>query len=429
FLDQVIVTEAKKGFGPGEQDWGHFEVRPGAYMFWWLYYVNPPVKSPDFDVFDKPLLIWLQGGPGVASTGYGNFIEFGPLDINLQKRNYTWVNDYNVLFIDSPVGTGFSYVENDSLYVNDNQEIVNDLMGCIGKFFDRVPRFRNVSSYILGESYGGKVVVEFAHIWYKAQEKGTIISKLQGIGLGSPWISPIDSIYHSAEYLLNMGMIDTIDYIDVQKSTKELQKLINSEEWIQAFNIFLTNCADRYLYRISDFNNILIEKKFVSSHIYTSGYRKFSNYTNDFEDLNKSLQSSINNTVKKALNLTDYEWTISSDPVYEHLIADFLKPVTNTVEKLLNETSLKVYVFNGQLDPIIPTAGTLAWMEKLKWRHAELWRSTKRDALVVDNILEGFVKGYGTLRLYWISRAGHMAPLDNPFAMKAILQDITTENF
>lgn len=136
-------------------------------MFWWLYYVNPPVKSQDFDVFNKPLLIWLQGGPGAASTGYGNFMEFGPLDINLQKRNYTWVNDYNVLFIDSPVGTGFSYVENNSLYVTDNQEMVNDLMGCIGKFFDRIPPFRNVSSYIMGESYGGKVVVELAHIWYK----------------------------------------------------------------------------------------------------------------------------------------------------------------------------------------------------------------------------------------------------------------------
>lgn len=115
----------------------------------------------------------------------------------------------------------------------------------------------------------------------------------------------------------------------------------------------------------------------------------------------------------------------------------------------MNETSLKVYVFNGQLDPVVPTAGTLKWMEKLKWRHAETWKSTKRDPLVVDNILEGFVKGYGTLRLYWISRAGHMvsqkltslivtiiilnftlqAPPDNPFAMKAILQDITTDNF
>ncbi|XP_074101548.1 retinoid-inducible serine carboxypeptidase-like isoform X2 [Cotesia typhae] len=396
-------------------------------MFWWLYYVNSPVKSQDFDVFNKPLLIWLQGGPGAASTGYGNFMEFGPLDMNFQKRNFTWVNDYNVLFIDSPVGTGFSYVENDSLYVSNNQEMVNDLMRCIGKFFDRIPSFRNVSSYIMGESYGGKVVVELAHVWYKAQERGTIISKLQGIGLGSPWISPIDSLYHSAEYLLNMGMIDPLDYIEIQKSTKEVEKLINSEDWNHAFNVFLRNCADRYLYMIGDFNNILLEKKFFSSHKYTSGYRKSSNYIQEFEDLNKSLQSSIN-SVKKALNLTDYEWTISSDPVYQHLIADFLKPVTNTVEKLLNETNLKVYVFNGQLDPIVPTAGTLTWMEKLKWRHAETWKSTKRDPLVVDNILEGFIKGYGTLRLYWISRAGHMAPPDNPFAMKAILQDITTTN-
>lgn len=125
-------------------------------------------------------------------------------------------------------------------------------------------------------------------------------------------------------------MIDPLDYIEVQKSTKEVEKLINSEDWTDAFYVFLRNCADRYLYMIGDFNNILLEKKFVSSHKYTSGYRKSSNYIQEFEDLNKSLQSSINNSVKKALNLTDYEWSVSSDPVYQHLIADFLKPVTNT---------------------------------------------------------------------------------------------------
>lgn len=35
---------------------------------------------------------FLQGGPGSSSCGYGNFMEIGPLDVNLNPRNETWVN-------------------------------------------------------------------------------------------------------------------------------------------------------------------------------------------------------------------------------------------------------------------------------------------------------------------------------------------------
>lgn len=56
-------------------------------MFWWLYYTTADVPN----YYDKPLIIWLQGGPGASSTGYGNFEEIGPLNLNLAYRNYTWV--------------------------------------------------------------------------------------------------------------------------------------------------------------------------------------------------------------------------------------------------------------------------------------------------------------------------------------------------
>lgn len=56
-------------------------------MFWWLYYTTSDVEKPE----SKPLIIWLQGGPGGSSTGYGNFEELGPLDSNLNPRNHTWV--------------------------------------------------------------------------------------------------------------------------------------------------------------------------------------------------------------------------------------------------------------------------------------------------------------------------------------------------
>lgn len=107
---------------------------------------------------------WLPGGPGMPSSGYGNFVEIGPLDINYQRKNYTLAEDFNVLFIDNPVGVGYSYVEDNSTQLpKNNKEIADDLMRFFEMFIKKRPEFSNTSLYIFGESYGGKMAVEFAY--------------------------------------------------------------------------------------------------------------------------------------------------------------------------------------------------------------------------------------------------------------------------
>jgi len=39
----------------------------------------------------------VQGGPGASGTGFGNFMEIGPLDVNLKPRNTTWVSTVFVI--------------------------------------------------------------------------------------------------------------------------------------------------------------------------------------------------------------------------------------------------------------------------------------------------------------------------------------------
>jgi len=89
-IKNFFSSKGRKGFGLGEQEWGYVQVRSNANMFWWLYYTTANVNS----YYDRPLIIWLQGGPGGSSTSYGNFEELGPLDVNLKSRNYTWVINY-----------------------------------------------------------------------------------------------------------------------------------------------------------------------------------------------------------------------------------------------------------------------------------------------------------------------------------------------
>ena len=114
FFALIAPSSAKGSLSqiPNE-DWNYVKVRENAFMFWWLYgaQTNDPSQR-----LDKPLIMWLQGGPGGSSTGFGNFEELGPLTVDLKPRNTTWLRAANVLFVDNPVGAGFSYVTENSAF-------------------------------------------------------------------------------------------------------------------------------------------------------------------------------------------------------------------------------------------------------------------------------------------------------------------------
>lgn len=75
------------------------------------------------------------------------------------------------MFIDNPVGTGFSYVDSNSLLATNNQEVADDLVELMRIFYDQYPKFKTVPLYILCESYGGKMAVDFALTLDKVREK------------------------------------------------------------------------------------------------------------------------------------------------------------------------------------------------------------------------------------------------------------------
>jgi serine carboxypeptidase 1 len=134
-----------------DESWGYVTVRPGAHSFWWLYGANAtPADRPTL-----PLIMWLQGGPGASSTGYGNFAEMGPLDWYLKPRASAWTNaPANLLFVDNPVGAGFSYVDDLTLLPKTNGDIAKDLVALAAAFFDKYSELQGTPFYVFTESYG-----------------------------------------------------------------------------------------------------------------------------------------------------------------------------------------------------------------------------------------------------------------------------------
>ncbi|XP_070529256.1 retinoid-inducible serine carboxypeptidase isoform X2 [Cardiocondyla obscurior] len=389
-------------------------------MFWWLYYTTANVDS----YYDRPLVIWLQGGPGGSSTSFGNFEELGPLDVDLNPRNYTWVKDYNVLFIDNPVGTGYSYVDAASAYTRTNVQIAKDLVECMRGFYKELPKFKNVPTYITTESYGGKMGAEFALVWDRAQKAGTIESNLKGVALGDAWISPIDSVVTWAPFLLSTGMVDSEGFKAIDNAAQITNKQVENGKWTQA-TIAWSNTQGVVLQKTHnvDFYNILTK----TSPGYRSSLFKGGRIMYPYLDQSAafSLESLMNGPVREALGIRATHGS-QSDDVFSYLTEDFMKPVIHIVESLLNETSLTVFVYTGHLDLIVDTPGTLLWVEKLKWKSANTWKNSVRRPLVAEDIVEGYFKAQDNFRMYWVNRAGHMVPRDNPAAQEIILRDLTS---
>ena len=87
----------------------------------------------------------------------GDIVGFEQLNsFNLQMQ----VGD--LVFVDNPVGTGFSYVESLNAYSQNNQQIGADLVAWATDFFTLHSEYATRPFYIFCESYGGKMSAEFA---------------------------------------------------------------------------------------------------------------------------------------------------------------------------------------------------------------------------------------------------------------------------
>ena len=112
-----------------------------------------------FNTRNAPLILWLQGGPGGSSL-FGLFIEHGPFyvtdQLELKPRTTAWSLPYNVLYIDQPVGTGFSFTKNDAGYATNQEMVADDLYEAMKQFYTLFPDLLQSDLYITGESYAGK---------------------------------------------------------------------------------------------------------------------------------------------------------------------------------------------------------------------------------------------------------------------------------
>ncbi|AQK43904.1 serine carboxypeptidase1 [Zea mays] len=208
------VVTRMRGFDgplPFYLETGYVEVdeQQGVQLFYYF------VRS-ERDPYEDPLLLWLSGGPGCSGIS-GLAYEIGPLKFDargqgefptLLYRPETWTKVSNIIFVDSPVGTGFSYAKSEEGLETGDTKQVKQLVIFLRKWLQDHPRFVMNPLYIAGDSYSGLIIPTLALEIDRSIELGEkIFSGLKGYIAGNPLTGGQFDTDSQIPYFHAMGLV------------------------------------------------------------------------------------------------------------------------------------------------------------------------------------------------------------------------------
>ncbi|KAE8801525.1 Serine carboxypeptidase-like protein [Hordeum vulgare] len=121
---------------------------------------------------EDPVVIWLRGGPSCSSE-LALFYENSPFHIadnmSLLWNEFGWDQESNLIYVDQPTGTGFSYSFDSHDTRHNEAGVSNDLYDFL-QVIIVAPVYVENDFYITGESYVGHYIPSFATRVYKGNK-------------------------------------------------------------------------------------------------------------------------------------------------------------------------------------------------------------------------------------------------------------------
>jgi len=416
---------------------GYLKVSPKKQFH---YMLNIHDEDPE----NKPLVLWLNGGPGCSSLD-GWINENGPMILNKNgtfKRNeYAWNKAANMLYIESPVEVGFSYFVNQSysdFYFNDDIVAKDNFLALLN-FFIKFPEYKGKEFYISGESYAGIYIPMLAYeiINYNKEVPDDNKINLKGIMIGNGVVNntlsnegySLYDYYFTHHFASYETRLEFNEYCYHNFSNKECNKVKSKMKK-------LTQNINRYNYleecelptmldgEINYYSNYYLKNSWAFPDLKEKQVLIKNKNKLFSEENNEKLTAEIpcfydkhiinyfnRNDVKKALHVKmDIKWDLCSFWVGY----DYYKQKKGSIWVIpkLIKNNLRILIFNGDTDMVVPFNQNLEWIESLKLDIEEPWR--KWRAYGDKNNISGYVTKYKGLTFCTIKGAGHEVPRWKP---------------
>ncbi|KAF3989063.1 hypothetical protein FT663_02997 [Candidozyma haemuli var. vulneris] len=392
------------GLDSVDQYTGYLDVEElKKHFFYWFFESR---NDPEND----PVILWLNGGPG-CSSATGLFFELGPSSINatLQPKfnPYSWNSNASVIFLDQPVGVGYSYTEGEDIV--STAAAAKDVYIFLELFFQKFPQFIKNKFHIAGESYAGHYIPAFAsEIINNADRSFELASVLIGNGITDPLIQ---YEYYRPMMCGEGGYkpVLTTDQCEQMEKDYPLCAVL-TKACYHAQNAF--TCVPANLY---------CEKKLFGPYIETGlnpyDIRKDCSDGGSCYVEQDYIDEYLNvDFVKEAIGAETDIFTGCDDKVFQNFIlnGDEMRPFQQFVAELL-EKDIPVLLYEGDKDVICNWLGNRAWSDALEYSKHDLFEAQPlRPWHTKDGVLAGEVKNYDKFTFVRVYDAGHMVPYDQP---------------
>ncbi|XP_073156558.1 serine carboxypeptidase-like [Henckelia pumila] len=362
-----------------------------------------------------PVVIWLTGGPGCSSE-LALFYENGPFHItsnlSLEWNDFGWDKVSNLVYVDQPTGTGFSYSNDNDDLRHDEEGISNDLYDFLQAFFKEHPQYANNDFYITGESYAGHYIPAFAaRVHQGNKDKEGLHINLKGFAIGNGLTNPEIQYKAYTDYALDMKLITQSDHESMSNSVNRC---------IQAIKLCGadgdSSCVSAYIACNNIFNRIVSISG--GKNYYDIRKNCVGDLCYDFSNMENFLNLK---SVRDDLGVGEIDFVSCSSTVYEAMVNDWMRNLEVGIPALL-EDGIKLLVYAGEYDLICNWLGNSRWVHAMEWNGQKGFVAARTVPFAVDGLEAGLQKGHGPLTFLKVHNAGHMVPMDQPKASLEMLR-------
>ncbi|KAI4313359.1 hypothetical protein L6164_026345 [Bauhinia variegata] len=378
------------GFGdlPFQLETGYVGVGENDEVQLFYYFVESQ-RCP----FEDPVLLLFAGGPGCSGLSPFFYLN-GPLMFDYTNFNgsspklllnpHTWTKVLNIIYIDAPVGTGFSYSRSKQGYYISDKQWVEHSYTFLRKWFVGHPQFQSNPLYIGGCSYSGVITPLLVEKVYEGNKEGVRPYKnIKGYLLSSPktdWFVDINFRVQFAHQvaLVSDELHESIkesckgNYVNIdpnnKKCVKDFEAFSQLIHGLNALQILEPICVDG-----PSKNRRVLEDSETILQSFPEGSASWCRGTKGhFTRCNRSLA-----------------YTIDIFSVVE-------------IHKYLSNTNLRALVYCADQDLQIPHISTQSWIKSLNLTISDTWH-----AIFVDDQVAGYTETYQEKDYYMTYGTGH----------------------
>ncbi|KAL4616429.1 hypothetical protein ACB092_07G198700 [Castanea dentata] len=401
-----------------------------------FYYFIESERSPK----DDPLLLWLTAGPGCSSFS-GLVYEIGPLSFDFDNSSrdsptfklnpFSWTKVANIIFVDVPVGTGFSYARNWEGYSITDTISAAQTYSFLRKWLLAHPAFHKNQLYVAGDSYSGILVPIIVQKISDGNEAGVKPAmNLQGYVLGNPATTPHDDYNSRIPFAYMKALISQEQFESTKTNCKGEYINVDPNNTLCVNDLHtVTDCIQKiYSSHILEPTCSLTSPKPVGSKLDASLLGEDAIHLLSLTQVPEPWCRSYNyilsyiwankETVQRALHIregTIRKWVRCNTSLsYTDDVFSTLEYHQNFIKK-----GYRILIYSGDHDMVIPHISTYAWIESLNLTIATDWEPWFVDGQIAGYTMLSYYKE-SQLTYATVKGAGHTAPEYKPkecFAM------------